>query len=168
MTDIDAANPPAQEALVSLSEIIQTLAARVQPYGEPMRLTVDKVRKRVLYAIRIGDLHVAPGTDHLFSPQVMQWSKLKWPAAMTDVRAVKAGQCQEVLGALDELVGDVVPATLEGRKQALIEAFDLNFRLARELRLANEEIARLAPLAERYENIRRKNRLAAGRPRKGL
>ncbi|MFT3806705.1 hypothetical protein [Arenimonas sp.] len=156
-----------------LAELALWIAERVKPPGEPIRKTIDKVRKRIAHAVKIGALHPAPKSLTFYVPEVEAWAKNKWPSEFSDVPRVEIIRIVERLAISVSADMRLVPGDLDRCKQELKNAFqkideaeDLNKHLMKELKAAREEVDRLRPLAERYENIRRKNRLAASRPRR--
>lgn len=158
-----------------LSELAEFIAGRIKPHGEPIRVTIDKVRKRMLYAAKIGALHPIPGSFNFFAPEVEAWAKSKWPSEFQDVARVLTQSIEEKFGISDRLESRLIPNDLGRCKEELELAFstiqqlrDRSALLEDKLREAQEEVARLTPLAQGYENIRRKNRLAAKRPRKSI
>ena len=151
-----------------LQEMALSLGLRINPKGEPLRTTVDKVRKRLLYAVEHDELHlIGPPPLGLFHvQQVMAWARRKWPEAFSEVQVHHEAEGQSHLGLKDSLTADVIPGELERCQDVLQTAYTTIHTLERELAVAHKELARLRPLAERYEQNREKNRRSAKRPRK--
>ncbi|MFC5568844.1 hypothetical protein ACFPN1_02035 [Lysobacter yangpyeongensis] len=170
MTDDRAELPQAHKAFYDLREMALLIALRVNPEGEAMRTTVDKVRKRLMYAVKQDELHLMgpPVLQLFFAAQVFAWARKKWPEALGDIPVVQSADVEETIGLGDEAQPDVIPGDLIKCQEALRIAQTEIHRLQRNLEKAEREIDRLQPLAERYEEIRLKNQSSAKRPRTGI
>lgn len=153
-----------------LTEIAQLLALKVQPEGETMRTTVDKVRKRLIYAAKSGKLHVIgpPAFPLFIAPQVFAWARKNWPEAFGDVSVAHDVQAQSHIRIGAVVRDHLFPGDLNECHRLLREMYDEVESLQGELATAEREIARLEPLAERYEQNRAKNQASAKRPRKDV
>lgn len=169
--DPNPADPPPLRPLADLAKMI---AERVNPPGETIRTTIDKVRKRMLYAVKIGALHASP-PSLFYVPQVEAWAKGKWPSEFSDIPRYELIEVADRLVASARIDAQIIPGDLDRCRQELRNAFrkieeanDLNDHLQKQLKAAQDEIDLLRPLAERYEYIRKRNRMAASRPRKTI
>lgn len=144
------------------------IALRVKPRGEELRATIDKTRKRLVYAVERKELTVAgsPPSQLYFVPEVLAWAKLKWPVAFADIRVKSEVNGKSSLHLEDALHVNYYPADLEQCTNLLREAYQTVERLEGELAKVHEELGRLRPLAEKYEQNREKNRKSAKLPRK--
>ena len=73
-----------------LAEMALLIALRIQPTGEPLRITIDKVRKRLVYATEKGDLQTAHAGLY-YVPQAIAWSLKKWPGKFDGLPAEHTG-----------------------------------------------------------------------------
>lgn len=156
-----------------IADVARMIAEKVKQPGESMRTAIDKVRHRMVYAATRGMLNRAPNSWSFYVPEVEAWAKNKWPREFSDVPRFEIIRVVERLALSVSADSQLVPGDLDRCKQELRTAFrrieeleDLNRHLEKELKSTREEIDRLRPLAQRYENIRHKNRLAASKPRK--
>lgn len=156
----------AERPFYPLQEMALLIALRINPKGEPVRATVDKVRKRLLYAVETDDLHVIEPVKLFHVPQVMAWARRKWPEFFREVQIHHEANGQSHLRLKDTITADWIPAEIEQCQDVLQTAYTTIHTLERELAAAHKELARLRPLAERYEANREKNRRSAKRPRK--
>lgn len=166
----DSAKPsPFEKDTYSFREMAKLLAERVRPEGESPRATVDKVRKRLDYALDHGELKWALPSQQLLSTQkVVIWARKKWPDQFGDIpirQDVSVSDGFVVRGESEPLT---LPGDLSECQQALLSAYRSNSFLRMALAIAQAEAARLRPLAEKYEEIRRKNQESAKLPRKGV
>ncbi len=122
------------------------IALRIQPAGEPLRTTIDKVRKRLVYATETGDLQTAHASLY-FVPQVIAWSRKKWPGKFNDLSAEHSATATVTARFRDEIRAWVIPGDLPGCQQALRDAQRENEQLESELKAAHAEIERLRPIA---------------------
>ena len=132
-----------------------------------MRATIDKVRKRLAYAVEKGELQVegAPRAPRYALPLVVAWARRKWPGQFLGSTAEHTAEGQSNLNFADALHHDVFPGDLRRSHEELRKAYVQIRQLVAELTAALAEIDRLKPLAEKYEQIREKNRQSAKRPR---
>lgn len=162
--------PTGQKPFHRLQEIALLLALRIQPEGEELRTTVDKMRKRLLYAVDNDYLHVMEiGELQLFfAAEVFAWARRKWPEAFEDIQIKHEAKASDGLkfGALARAW--TLPGNLDKCHESLQSIYGEVELLKEELASAEKEIARLRPLAEQYEENCEKNRRAAKRPRKGV
>jgi hypothetical protein len=166
MNEIADLQPTEGQLFLRLAEVALMIATRVQSQGEPLRSTVDKVRKRLLYAVKIDVLHPIFNLQLFFVPEVMVWAKQVWPVQFIGTHASYVSKATDTIGLGDACEPNVIPGEIGRCQQALMEALDLTRKLQSDLRHSQNEVARLTPLAERYENIRRKNRISARRLRR--
>lgn len=168
MTD-EAELPAGVQQFYPIREMSRLIALRVKLSGEEMRTTVDKVRKRLVYAVDHGELHLVgpPALQLYFVPQVLAWARKKWPEAFADIRVKSEAVAQSHLEMRGELHDNYIPADPEKRGELLREAYQTIDRLERDLTDAKRELERLRPLAENYEQICKKNQHSAKGPRNG-
>jgi hypothetical protein len=167
MPDLPNGLPEGQQLFHPLAEMALLIALRIRPEnGEPMRTTIDKVRKRLVYATENGDLQVADAGLY-FVPQVIAWSQKKWPGKFDDLPAEHSRAATATLVMRDQARAFVIPGDLPGCQEALEDAHRKNRQLQTELNAAHAEIERLEPIAYKYEQIRQKNTRSAKLPRKG-
>ena len=162
--------PAGQKPFHTLQEIALLLALRIRPEGEELRTTVDKMRKRLLYAVQTDYLHVV-GVGELqlfFAAEVFAWARRKWPEAFGDIQVKHEANVSDGLKIGASVRSWVYPGNLDKCHELLRSTYDEMEQLTEELASAEREIARLRPLAEQYEENREKNRRAAKRPRKGI
>ncbi|MEO5812845.1 MAG: hypothetical protein ABIQ63_12115 [Rhodanobacter sp.] len=168
MSELPNALPEGQQPFYALAEMTMLIARLVQPYGEPLRTTVDKVRKRILYATLKGALTTVGTGAGLYScPEVIAWARKKWPGKLNDLPAEHSVSASATAGFRDDGHMFVTPGDLPRCQAALLEALRENQQLRSELKAAQAEIERLKPIAEKYEKNRETNRQSAKRPRKG-
>lgn len=163
--------PPGHRPFYPLQEIALLLALRVRKPGEDMRSTVDKVRKRMLYAVNNDELHVMAPSDEFqlfFTPQVFAWARKKWPDALSDVAIKHEEKASDRVALRAAVKNWHYPADVGKCHELLRAAYTDAEALEEELASANRELQRLRPLAERYEENREKNRRSAKRPRKNI
>lgn len=160
--------PEKGEFTHSLDQVAHILAPAVLRPGEELRAAIDKVRKRVEYAVEKGELGTEgiPGMRFYCLPQVIAWARRKWPGNFLGITAEHeaAGKSPVRLG--DQCNPYTYPGDLDRSHDALKKAYGQINELSAALRAAYVEIDRLAPLAERYLQIRDKNRQSAKTPRK--
>jgi len=166
MPELPNGLPEGHQLFYPLAEMAMLIALRIRPVGEPIRTTIDKVRKRLIYATKNGDLHTAHA-DLYFVPQAIAWSQKKWPGKFDGLAAEHSVTATNTLVIRDECRGFVIPGDLPGCQEALRDAQRENQQLQAELKTAQAEIDRLEPIAEKYERIREKNARSAKLPRKG-
>ena len=160
--------PPAGNQFYPLHEIATLIAIRVQPPGEELRTTLDKVRKRLLYALRKDELQLMTigRLELFFGAQVFAWARKKWPEAFGDIPITQDATAQSNLRIGITARTFLYPGKLDDCHKLLRSTYDEVELLEQELGLAEREVARLKPLAERYEQNREKNRRSAKKPRK--
>ena len=158
--------PEGHQLLYPLAEMAMLIALRIQAAGEPVRTTVDKVRKRLVYATRNGDLQTAHAGLY-FVPQAIAWSRKKWPGKFEDLPAAFSDTATAAAAIGDEVFTLVVPGDLPRCQEAVADAQRENQRLRTELKAAHAEIERLGSIAEKYAHICEKNAESAKLPRKG-
>lgn len=158
--------PEGHQLFYPLAEMAMLIALRTRPVGEPLRTTIDKVRKRLVYATKNGDLQTAHAGLY-FVPQAIAWSQKKWPGKFDGLPAEHSATATATAVIRDEAWGFAIPGDLPGCQKALEDAQRENQQLLKELKAARAEIERLWPIAEKYEQIREKNALSAKLPRKG-
>jgi len=149
-----------------LAEMALRIALRIQPTGEPLRTTIDKVRKRLVYATEKGDLQTAHAGLY-YVPQAIAWSLKKWPGKFDGLPAEHNATATATAMFRDEAQLFVMPGDLPRCQDALRDAQRENGQLRAELKAAHTEIAQLKPIAQKYEQIREKNTRSAKLPRKG-
>lgn len=149
-----------------LAEMAMLIAVRIQPAGEPLRTTIDKVRKRLIYATKNGDLQTAHAGLY-FLPQVIAWSQKRWSGKFDGLPAEHSATATSAAMIRDEAWAFVIPGDLPSCQKALEDAQRENHQLRAELKAAHAEIERLKPIAQKYERIREKNARSAKLPRKG-
>lgn len=157
--------------LLTIQELVELLAPRVKAPGDSLRQAKDKVRKRLLYSHRSGELvrfeAQERGDDGRFwLGCIVAWGREKWPGKLTDLPARHNATVEERFRSASSAFGDVVPTDLPQCREAL-RACQAQVRLL-EAKLAEHqrEIGRLKQLADRYESNRAKNRESARKPRK--
>lgn len=158
--------PEGHQLFYPLAEMAMLIALRTRPVGEPLRTTIDKVRKRLVYATTNGDLQTVHAGLH-FVPQAIAWSQKKWPGKFDGLHAEHSATATAVVVVRDEIRGWVIPGDLPGCQEALRDAQRENEQFRTELKAAHAEIERLRPIVEKYELIREKNARSAKLPRKG-
>lgn len=158
--------PEQRQFFYSLAKMAALIASRIRPAGEPMRATIDKVRKRLVYATSNGDLQTSPA-DLYFAPQTIAWAQKKWPGKFNDLASEHSATATATMVIRDEAMAFVIPGDLPRCQDALRDAQRENQELQAQLKAARLEIARLKPIAEKYERIREKNARSAKLPRKG-
>jgi hypothetical protein len=158
--------PEGHQLFYPLAEMAMLIATRVNPPGEPLRTTIDKVRKRLVYATKNGDLQMAHAGLY-FVPQAIAWSQKKWPGKFDGLPAEHFATATSTAVMSDEVWGFVIPGDLPSCQKALEDAHRENQQLRTELKAAHVEIERLEPIAEKYEQICEKNARSAKLPRKG-
>ena len=165
-----ADTPSAGKQFYALHEIATLIAIRVQPPGEEMRTTLDKVRKRLIYALRKDELQLmkAGPLELFFAAQVFAWTRKKWPEAFGDIPITHEANAASILKIGMTARTYLYPSKLNDCHKLLRSTYDEVELLEEELRLAEREVARLKPLAERYEQNREKNRRSAKKPRKEI
>ena len=157
------------EFVLTLSQVAHTLAPAVLRPGEEIRAAVDKVRKRVVYATEQGELQAsgAPGMQFYSLPLVIAWARKKWQGKLNGFPARQEVEVKEAIGLGDQLLSFSYPGDLDRSHEQLKKAYKQINDLAAALNAAYAEIDRLEPLAEKYEQIREKNRRSAKLPRGG-
>lgn len=160
---------PFQKDSYTFREIAKLLAERVRPAGELPRATVDKVRKRLDYALNHGELKWAVPSQQLLRTQdVLIWAREKWPDEFQGIPVRQDIDVGDTVGLQDVARALLLPGDINKCHEALLAANRLIFQLRFALVTSQREIAVLRPLAEKYEEIRKKNQESAKRPRKGL
>jgi hypothetical protein len=166
MPELRSELPEGHQLFYPLAEMAMLIAMRVNPPGEPLRTTIDKVRKRLVYATEKGNLQTAHAGLY-FVPQAIAWSQKKWPGKFDGLPAEHSATATSTAVVSDEVWGFVIPGDLPGCQKALEDAHRENQQLRTELRAAHAEIERLEPIAYKYEQIREKNTRSAKLPRNG-
>lgn len=161
--------PKKGEFTHTLTQVANVLAPAVRQPGEELRAAIDKVRKRVEYAVEMGDLQAqgALGMRFYCLPLVIAWAREKWPGNFLGLPAEHEKTAKSAFGIGDQLGSNTYPGDLDRSHDALKLAYGQIKELAKALKAAYAEIDRLEPLAAKYENIREKNRQSAQRPRGG-
>lgn len=165
MPEPSARVPTAKKLTYTLTELAALFVPRIRPFGDDERATTDKFRKRVRYAVHAGDLEAA-GPDLYYLPQVVAWARKKWPGKVDDLLAEQTVTTPASLEFGDVGLMSVVPGDLPRCQKALQDAQQDIYALQAELKFARAEIARLTPLADRYNEICQGNRESARLPRK--
>lgn len=160
--------PKKSEFTYTLAQVAHILAPAVLRPGEDIRAAIDKVRKRVEYAVQKGELQVdgIPGMRFYCLPLVVAWATEKWPGNFLELPANHEKTAKSAFGIGDQLIGDTYPGDLDRSHEALKKAYGQIEELIAGLKAAYAEIDRLAPLADRYLQNREKNRQSAKTPRK--
>lgn len=162
-----AANRP--QFTHTLTQVANILAPAVRQPGEELRAAIDKVRKRVEYAVETGELQtqgVSQARCYCL-PLVIAWAREKWPGNFLALPAEHDKKAKSGVGFGDQLGSNTYPGDLDWSHDALKQAYGQIKELGAALKAAYAEIDRLEPLAAKYENIREKNRQSAQRPRGG-
>lgn len=158
--------PEAQAEHLPIAHMAMLVATRVQLPGESIRATVDKVRKRLAYAVAHGELHTTGASPELFyAPEVLAWGRNKWPGKLLDLLARQTETLSDRLVPREKWGGDVISGDLTSCQVALRHALKQIDVLRDHLQKANAEADRLRPLAEKYEASCEKNRRSAKLPR---
>lgn len=166
MSELAKEEPEGHQGLYPLAEMTMLIARLVQPYGEPMRTTVDKVRKRILYATLNGALTTVGTGAGLYScPQVIAWARKKWPGKLNDLQAEHSVSASATAGFRDDGQMFVTPGDLPRCQAALLDALREIQQLRTELKTAQAEIERLKPNAQKYELLCERNAKSAKLPR---
>ncbi|MBX6421910.1 MAG: hypothetical protein IRZ06_13020 [Nevskia sp.] len=158
--------------LLTIQELVDLLAPRVRKAGDTLRQAKDKVRKRLLYAQKSGELErlgtPAKQPNGRFKlSAVIGWARFKWPGKVNDLLAYYSRDLSETLTVSDSAIADIIPGDLPRCQQALRDSQNKVRLLEAQLAESLAEIRRLKPLADRYEANRAKNRESAKKPRKG-
>jgi hypothetical protein len=164
------ATPPSdpQADHLTIGDMAMLIASRVRLPGEPIRATIDKVRKRLAHAVAKGELHTTGDQPPLFyAPRVVAWARSKWPGKLLDLPAEHAVRVNEQLNISERALGYAIPDELESCQVALASALRQIDALCKHLQKVHGEVERLRPLAEKYEANREKNRRSARLPRGG-
>ena len=166
----ESAKPsPFEKDTYSFREMAKLLAERVRPDGESPRATVDKVRKRLDYALDHGELKWAlPSQQLLATQEVLVWARRKWPNEFGGIPIRQDVTVNENIALQGRPEALTLPGDLNDCHQDLLAANRLISLLRLTLAMSHREVARLRPAAEKYEEIRKKNQKSAKRPRKGL
>ncbi len=143
--------------LLTIQELVDLLAPRVRKAGDTLRQAKDKVRKRLLYAQKSGEL------ERLGTPAKQPNGRCK----VNDLLAYYSRDLSETLTVSDSAIADIIPGDLPRCQQALRDSQNKVRLLEAQLAESLAEIRRLKPLADRYEANRAKNRESAKKPRKG-
>jgi hypothetical protein len=161
--------PKKAEFTHTLDQVAHILAPAVIRPGEDIRAAIDKVRKRVVYATEKGELQTwgVPRMQFYSLPLVIAWARKKWPGKLNRFPARQEVEVKEAVGLGDRLISFSYPGDLDRSHEQLKKAYKQINDLTAALKAAYAEIDRLEPLAERYEQIREKNRKSAKLPRGG-
>ncbi len=153
----------------TLSQVADILAQKVRQPGEELRAAIDKVRKRVEYAVKKGglDAQVVAGKRLYCMPLVLAWASRKWPANFPTVALRQEGTARGAFGFTGAGSGSTYPGDLKESHAALRAADIRIYELSEALKSVKLEIDRLRPLAEKYQEICKKNRKSAKRSRGG-
>ena len=166
MPELPTELPEGHDLFFPLVLMTEFIAERVQPYGESLRATTDKVRKRLLYAAKIGRLRTVD-TDLFSLPHVIAWSQEKWPGKFDDFHVERRKTIGSEASFSDEATCIVLPGNLKECQDALEVAQKQIHLLQTDLKAAHAEIECLKGFEKKYVNIREKNTESAKRPRKG-
>ena len=164
----DSAQLPPGQPFYPLNDMALLLALRVQKPGEDLRPTVDKVRKRLLYAVAKDELHVTGPLQFFLAAQVFAWARKKWPGTFSDIAVKHDAHASDTLNLDARIKNWHYPGDLGECHKLLRSLYDDLELLEEELASATREIRQLRPLAEKYEEIRRRNRRSAKLPRKNV
>jgi len=169
MSESSDRDAESQVFTLTLSQVAHILAPAVLRPGEDIRAAIDKVRKRVAYATEKGELQTwgVPGAQFYCLPLVIAWARKKWPGKLNRFPARQEVEVKEAIGLGDRLISFSYPGDLDRSHEQLKKAYKQINDLTAALKAAYAEIDRLEPLAERYEQIREKNRKSAKLPRGG-
>ena len=148
------------------TEIALLIATRIQQFGEDKRLIVDKVRKRLDYATKKGDLHKTATGDYCAS-EIHPWMRKKWPDKFDDIAVEHFPTAMGKVSVSTRASMLVLPGNLDRCHAALTDAHVENRKLLDQLQSAQTEIAELKPLAEKYLRICEENARSAKLPRDG-
>lgn len=161
--------PKKSEFTYTLAQVAHILAPAVLRPGEDIRAAIDKVRKRVVYATEKGELQTwgVPRMQFYSLPILIAWARKKWPGKLNRFPARQEVEVKEAIGLGDQLTSFSYPGDLDRSHDLLKKAYGQIKELTASLKAAYAEIDRLEPLAEKYEQIREKNRKSAKLPRGG-
>jgi hypothetical protein len=152
----------------SLAKMAKLIAVRIRPPGEPLRTTTDKVRKRLSYATKKGELRtLGTGPGLYYLPHAIAWSQEKWPGKLNDLRTEPPDPAASKEFLQEDPWKFLVPSDLRRCQEVLGEALLENYLLRTKLTRARAEIHRLTPIMKKYEQICEKNARSAKLPRKG-
>jgi hypothetical protein len=156
---------------ITFADAVEFLAARVRKPGDEEREAKDRVRQRLTYAIKTGQLVTLDGTKvgpSLFSMNSFAaWAHSKWPGKLPDLPYPPiTANVRIPLPVLHiRATGYCIPNNLADCQTALADVEKERIRLHAELVEARNEIDQLRPLAEAQKNLRARNQQNARRKR---
>lgn len=150
---------------MNFEQIVDFILERLDVPAPDRRATRDKVRKRVRYALGDGTL---PRIDILSMDvdrdELICWARSKWPGKFNIPVSIR-GFLSDQVKLTGNTEGLLLPADVDTchalllQKRALLQAMEAKCRALENI------IADLRPDAEKYRQMREKNRLSAKRPR---
>jgi hypothetical protein len=153
--------------IIRIHEAVDLLTDELAPRGGEVRAVKDKVRKRIVYALVKGHLrHATPGKEGIDRNALLVWATRKWPGRIK-VPVNHFVEVHETVNLGDRAGADTYPASIDACHELLRAARKI--LVGQDVRIAMlvGELARLRPLAEKYEAIRQANRESARKPRSG-
>ena len=132
------------------------------------RATRDKVRKRVRYGLGDGSLpRVDLATTDVDRNALIIWCRTKWPGKFVDIPVRYEDQIQENVSLRDGTDAIAYPSDVASCHALLRQNRMLLQLLAAKCRAQEQIILDLSPDAQKYRQMREKNRESAKKPRRG-
>lgn len=150
---------------ITIHQAVELLTDALEPRGSELREVKDRVRKRIVYALVKGHLrHANIGKEGLDRNELLVWAKRKWPGKIKEPVVVFA-DIEEKVNFSAEADADTYPSTVDACHELLRAARQIILNLDIRNMMLVGEVARLRPLAEKYEAICEANRQSASKPR---
>lgn len=151
---------------IKIHEAVDLLLGEIEPPASEVREVKDKVRKRIVYALVKGHLrHANAGQEGLDRNELLVWAKRKWPGKIKEP-VVHFVAISETLNLIDSAGAETYPSTIDACHDLLRAARKMIRNLDIRNMVLMGEVARLRPMAEKYEAICEANRQSASMPRK--
>lgn len=151
---------------IKIHEAVDLLLGEIGPPASEVREVKDKIRKRIVYALVKGQLrHANAGQEGLERNELLVWAKRKWPGKIKEP-VVQFVAMHETLNLSGSAGAETYPSTIDACHDLLRDARKMIRNLDVRTMVLMREVARLRPMAEKYEDICEANRQSASMPRK--
>lgn len=153
---------------MTFDQAVDFIVDGLQAPEHARRATRDKVRKRVRYGLGDGSLpRLDLGTTDVHRNELILWSRKKWPGKFTDTPVNFTEHCQDGIGVRAETDAFRFPSDIASCHLLLRQSRMLLQLLEAKCRAQEQIIGDLRPDAQKYRQMREKNRESAKKPRGG-
>ena len=154
---------PETDDYVSKGDAISFITANITEHESEWRAVRDKVGKRISYAVQVGELHFTD--DKILFGALMAWARDKpdWAPHLAQFPRIVNPRASETFSLSASSEALVLPETVGACHVALRQLHEQSQTATQCLAEALDEIQRLRPKAERYDEICATNKESGGK-----